>query len=278
KVAIQHHHAHIASCMAENGIHERVIGIAWDGTGYGADGQIWGGEFLVCDFGGFRRAAHFRYVPLVGGDRAARQGWRTAAAYLYEAFGGDYERAAGLIRDAASPAWWKTFDRLLANPPIRTSSCGRLFDAVAALTGVCRESSFEGEAAMLLEAAARGDADVEAYPFGFVAGVIDTAPMIRRIVEEYGAGVDRGAIAAAFHRTMAEIMKTVSIRLRGETGLNRICLSGGTFQNATLLSHALPLLRAAGFEVFQHSGVPANDGGLSLGQAVIASRHWKAKS
>ena len=256
--------------MAENGIQDSVIGIAWDGTGYGTDGQIWGGEFLICNFEGFRRAAHFRYVPLIGGDRAAREGWRTAAAYLYEAFGEDYDCAARIIRDAASPAWWRSFDQLLARPMIRTSSCGRLFDAVAALTGVCRESSFEGEAAMLLEAAAVQAS--EGYPFVIEDGVVDTRPMIRRIAEQYGAGVERGVIAGAFHRTLAEIMKAVCLRLRDQTRLNSVCLSGGTFQNATLLSYALPLLRGAGFEVFQHSRVPANDGGLSLGQAVIAAR------
>ena len=280
KLAIQHHHAHVVSCMAENGLHDPVIGIAWDGTGYGSDGQIWGGEFLICNFDGFRRAAHFRYVPLIGGDRAAREGWRAAAAYLFEAFGDDYHRASQIIRGAASPAWWKTFDQLLRQPAIRTSSCGRLFDAVAALTNFCRHSSFEGEAAMLLEAAAAYAG--EAYPFliedslvangGPVESVIDTRPMIRRIVEQCTAGVDRGVIAGAFHRTLAEIIRTVCLRLRDQTGLNSVCLSGGAFQNATLLSYALPLLRGAGFEVFQHSRVPANDGGLSLGQAVIAAR------
>jgi hydrogenase maturation protein HypF len=275
KIGVQHHHAHIASCMAENGLDEPVIGIAWDGTGYGTDAQIWGGEFLVCDFTGFRRAAHLRYVPLIGGDRASREGWRPAAAHLFDAFGDDYPPLAGVIRQAASTAWWKTFDQLLARHSVQTSSTGRLFDAVAALSGICMESTYEGEAAMLLEAAATGSHSEEIYPFlvneSQSPWTVDTRPIIKNIAQQCIDGLDPRGIAAAFHRTLAHIIKAVSARLRDETRLNTVCLSGGTFQNATLLSHVLPLLRAEGFEVFQHSRVPANDGGISLGQAVIAA-------
>jgi hydrogenase maturation protein HypF len=283
KIAVQHHHAHIASCMAENGLTDPVIGIAWDGTGYGTDGQIWGGEFLICDFHGFRRAAHLRYVPLVGGDRASRETWRAAAAHLYDAFGEEYPHAAGELRRAANPSlrgvtadsWWQAFDRMLAHPAVLTSSAGRLFDAVAALTGTCFESSFEGEGAMLLEAAVSKSTAEEVYPFEIDAGIspwtIDTRPIIRKIAAECSTEHRRGAIAETFHRTLGHIIRTLSVRLREETGLNTVCLSGGTFQNAALLASALPLLRAEGFQVFQHSRVPANDGGLSLGQAVIAA-------
>ncbi|MDQ6666136.1 MAG: carbamoyltransferase HypF, partial [Acidobacteriota bacterium] len=162
RIALQHHHAHIASCMAENGIREKTIGIAFDGTGYGADGQIWGGEFLICDYSGFERAAHLRYVPLIGGDRAVRDGYRMAAAHLHDAFGGAYRERELPLWDAAAASTWKIFDRLLERPSLLTSSCGRLFDAVSSLAGVCQSSGYEGEAAMLLENASSGRA--EPYP------------------------------------------------------------------------------------------------------------------
>ena len=282
KIAVQHHHAHIASCMAENGIREPVIGVAWDGTGYGTDGEIWGGEFLICDFTGFERAAHLRYVPLIGGDRAAREGWRMAAAHLFDAFGPDYPSVDNKVRSAASPAWWNTFDRLLMRPAPRTSSCGRLFDAVSALAGICLRSSFEGEAAMLLEASASGVEDGEIYPYEIDTScppwTVDTRPMIRTIAAECASNHSAGVIAGTFHRTLGHMIKTLSVRLRHKTSLKKICLSGGTFQNATLLSHVLPMLRGEGFEVFLHSRVPANDGGISLGQAVVAASALKARS
>jgi hydrogenase maturation protein HypF len=257
-----------------------VIGIAWDGTGYGTDGQIWGGEFLICDFGGFRRAAHLRYVPLMGGDRAARECWRAAAAHLHDAFGDGYGSSVELIRDAAPASWWKTFDRMLGGHSVRTSSAGRLFDAVAALTGICFESSYEGEAPMLLEAAAAGSNAGTVYPFEIDKGgsswTVDTRPIMRNVARERASGHNPKHIACAFHRTLGHIMKTLSVSLRDETGINAVCLSGGTFQNSVLLSEALPLLRAEGFEVFQHSRVPANDGGVSLGQAVIAATALRA--
>jgi len=275
KIAVQHHHAHIAACMAENGIREPVIGVAWDGTGYGTDGAVWGGEFLVCDYSGFERAAHLRYVPLIGGDRAAREGWRMAAAHLYDAFGPAYPTAAEPIRGLASPAWWKTFDQLLTRPAPQTSSCGRLFDAVSALTGICPQSSFEGEGAMLLEAAAAGCDYDDAYPFAICEDgapwTIDTRPTIRAIAAERATGHHPNRIASTFHGTLGHMIKTLSVKLRDKTGLNKVCLSGGSFQNATLLSHVLPMLRNEGFDVFLHSRVPANDGGISLGQAVIAA-------
>jgi hydrogenase maturation protein HypF len=280
KIGVQHHHAHVASCMAENGIDQPVIGIAWDGTGYGTDGQIWGGEFLICDFDGFRRAAHLRYVPLVGGDRTARECWRAAAAHLLDSHGDNYSSAAEIIRHAAPPSWWKTFDQMLTRPGIRTSSAGRLFDAVAALTGICLESSYEGEGAMLLEAAASESRSDAVYPFSIDPQeriwTVDTRPIIQSIARERTFRHNPKDIARAFHRTLGHIMKALSVSLRDETGINTICLSGGTFQNAVLLSEALPLLRAEGFDVFQHSRVPANDGGVSLGQAVIAATALRA--
>ena len=278
KIAVQHHHAHIVSCMAENGVREKVIGIAFDGTGYGSDGQIWGGEFLICDYEGFERAAHLRYVPLIGGDRAVREGYRMAAAHLHDAFGSAYRDHDLPVWNAAPASTWKIFDRLLERPNLLTSSCGRLFDAVSALAGVCQSSGYEGEAAMLLENAAENfgaGSDAEPYPFSIEQGsfpwVIDTRPMIRRVTHEVAGGCTSAQISGCFHDSIANMMETVCLGLRERTGIEKICLSGGTFQNFTLLRGALDRLGRRGFQVFTHAKVPPNDGGLSLGQAVVAA-------
>ena len=267
RVAVQHHHAHIASCMAENYLRERVIGVAFDGTGYGSDGQIWGGEFLVSDYDDFERAAHLRYVPLVGGDRAARESARMAAAFLHDAFGPGF-RAIPL---GLPEARWKIFEQLFTRPGLRTSSCGRLFDAVSAIAGVCRESSYEGEAAMLLEAAC---APYEEGEYAFAVGEngeIDTRPLIRALAADAVAGAAAGVMAARFHNTMARVIERVVAAIAERTGLRNVCLSGGTFQNTTLVTRVVPLLEARGFQVYTHRQVPPNDGGLSLGQAAVAA-------
>ena len=194
KIAVQHHHAHLASCMAENGVSGTVIGVAFDGTGFGTDGQIWGGEFLLCDYRGFERCAHLRYVALPGGDRAARQGWRMASAHLRDALGPDYRRLHLPCWDAASPSTWNVIDKLIAKPAILTSSCGRLFDAVSALCGISNESNYEGESAMLLEAAAsRADSRSDGtYDFGLnrqtTPWTIDTRPLVAQIAREISSG------------------------------------------------------------------------------------------
>ena len=213
RIAVQHHHAHIASCMAENYLSERVIGVAFDGTGYGTDGQIWGGEFLVCDFRGFERAAHLRYVPLVGGDRAAREARRMAAAFLHDAFGPGWRGIDLGIPEVR----WKLYEQLFAKPGLRTSSCGRLFDAVSAIAGVCGESSYEGEAAMLLEAACAPGEEGE-YPFALEGDEIDTRPLIRAVAADAIAGASPGVIAARFHATMARMVERVCAELRERTG------------------------------------------------------------
>jgi hydrogenase maturation protein HypF len=274
KIAVQHHHAHIASCMAENGVHEPVIGIAFDGAGYGSDGEVWGGEFLICGYEGFERAAHLRYVPLIGGDRAAREGWRMAGSYLFDALGEDFRGANLSLWNEAPEGAWKNFDRLVRGPGVRTSSCGRLFDAVSAITGICPASSYEGEAAMRLESAA-GPASEEVYPITIDEGrwpwQVDARPMISAIAGECARGYSAGGIAATFHQSIGTMMKSLCIRLREKTALNKVCLSGGTFQNVRLLHSAVPLLRASGFEVFTQTRIPSNDGGISLGQAAIAA-------
>jgi hydrogenase maturation protein HypF len=274
KVAVQHHHAHIASCMAENGLREPVIGIAFDGTGYGPDGHVWGGEFLICDYRGFRRAAHLRYVPLAGGDRTAREPFRMAAIHLMDAFGDRLPLPDLPLWGTASGSFWKNFGAVVQKTRLMTSSCGRLFDAVAGIAGVCLRATYEGEAAMLLEAA--GDADEEPIAMELVGDSIDTRPLIREIARRITAGASVAAVSNALHTSLAHMMRLVCVRLREDAGIMKVCLSGGTFQNCRLLSSAVPLLCQEGFEVFLHSRVPANDGGISLGQAAVAAAYLRS--
>jgi hydrogenase maturation protein HypF len=301
KIAVQHHHAHIASCMAENHLRGTVIGVALDGTGYGTDGKIWGGEFLAADFAGFERRAHFRYVPLPGGDAAVRQPWRMALSYLRDAFGAELP-AVACLRDIPVKTL-ALVDHMIAIglQSVETSSCGRLFDAVAALIGLGNEVSFEGEAAIALENCAAPDVD-ERYPFeisGDRPMVLDFRPMIRGIVGDLDATEDipgakahhvfapplsglkprpiseakstTSVISARFHNTIAEAVLETCCRIRERDQLNRVCLSGGTFQNVYLSERLAAGLERLGFGVFWHSAVPANDGGIALGQAVIAN-------
>ncbi len=276
KIGVQHHHAHIASCMAENGIDGKVIGVAFDGTGFGADGKIWGGEFLAADFAGFERRAHLRYIPLAGGDTAVREPWRLALSYLLDTFGA---RAESLDL----PLWRSVPSKKLAAVramierrinTVETSACGRLFDAVASIAGLRDEVNFEAQAAIELEMSAVPGVDAQ-YPFEISHGEpwqIDFRPCIEAIVGDVAARKAVGRIAAAFHNTVARVVVEVCRRLRDAEGIGRVCLSGGTFQNAYLLERTVSGLRANGFEVFLHAQVPPNDGGISLGQAVIANR------
>ncbi len=275
KIAVQHHHAHIAACMAENGLRERVIGVAFDGTGLGADGQIWGGEFLLCDFAGFERAAHLRYTPLPGGDRAAREPWRMAAAHLFEALGSEYQKIDLPCWHQTTPANWRVLERLLQKPTLLTSSCGRLFDAVSSSCGISQQSSYEGESAMLLEAAAALHESDETYDFDLqtdcLPWIVDPRNMLVHIAHAVSSGQSVQLVSRCFHNSIARMIEVVCDRLRERNGLDKVCLSGGTFQNFTLLTRTVELLRRAGFEVFLHAKVPPNDGGISLGQAVIAA-------
>jgi hydrogenase maturation protein HypF len=270
KIAVQHHHAHIASCMAENGLAGEVIGVAFDGTGYGTDGAIWGGEFLVAGYGGFHRRAHLRYIPLAGGDAAVRQPWRPALAYLMDTFG------AGAPFEAAPPEHIRVVRRMIAAGvnSTSTSSSGRLFDAVASLAGLRQEVNFEGQAAIELEMIAEvGCAEV--YPYGIDGEgpwELGFRPAIESIVRDVSSGVARGRVAAKFHNALAAATVEVCGRIAGETALRRVCLSGGTFQNMRLLGSIVAGLRARGLEVFLHARVPPNDGGIALGQAAIAAR------
>jgi len=312
---VQHHHAHIAACMAEHGLTEPVIGVAFDGTGYGADGHIWGGEFLVCDYAGFRRAAHLAYVPLPGGDAATRRPYRIAWSQLHHAYGTvevDVPALRGLSQMERRIVQQQIEKGL--NAPL-TSSMGRLFDAVSALVGVRHEVNYEAQAAIELEMLAAEGVE-EAYPWDYqpsppapfsltgrggdndglpssygvqsaaravrsapcggerpgerVEYRIDPAPLIRAIVADLQAGVSAPIISARFHNAIAEMIRAVCLLIREQTGLNQVCLSGGVFQNITLLGGTWDRLQAVGFEVFIHRRVPANDGGIALGQAMIA--------
>jgi hydrogenase maturation protein HypF len=276
RVAVQHHHAHLASCMADNGLDGRVIGVIFDGTGLGSDGTIWGGEFLVGGYDGFHRAAHFRQVPLPGGDAAVREPYRMALAYLYDAFGADlFELPVPWLVQLGSEER-SLFLRMLArriNSPL-TSSCGRLFDAVAALAGVRLRVSYEGQAAMELEGRAEECDTGRAYPFAVLhrhdSTEVDFRLMVRALVEDLAAQVPLAEMARAFHNTVAAAVANVCDRVRSETGLNRVVLSGGVFQNRLLSEESCRLLEAGGFQMFTHRLVPPNDGGLALGQAMIA--------
>jgi hydrogenase maturation protein HypF len=279
--AVQHHHAHIASCMAEHGLsgQRRVLGVAFDGTGYGLDGAIWGGEFLLADYASFQRAAHLKYIPLPGGDEAIRRPYRVALAHLWAA-GLPWDEALPAVT-AASPTEKRVIAQLLTQGvnTVPTSSSGRLFDAVAALAGVRQEINYEAQAAIELE----NLVDLEtrdAYTFprpcpsdkGTEQGLlIDPAPVIRDVVADVRQGIPPGLIAARLHNGVARMVRDVCVWLREEHQLNEVVLSGGVFQNVTLLSRAIPLLQEAGFTTYTHHHVPPNDGGLSLGQAVIAA-------
>jgi hydrogenase maturation protein HypF len=273
-IEVQHHHAHIAGVLAEHGrdLSERAIGIAFDGTGYGADGAIWGGEVLIANALGFRRFAHLKYVPLPGGDSSIKRPYRTALAHLW---------AAGIAWDEALPCVAQTpsIERRVLRQQLEknlncapTSSMGRLFDAVAALIGIRQTVTYEAQAAIEMEALC-DEAVRDTYAFVLAGAdpvVIDPAPMWREMVSDVKAGVPVATMAAKAHNAVAQLIVDLSVRAREETGLNLVAMSGGVFQNARLMALTAPKLRDAGFEVLTHTKVPPNDGGLSLGQAVIA--------
>lgn len=283
RVAVQHHHAHIASCLAENGVDRPVIGVAWDGTGYGADGRAWGGEFLVADLARFERVGHFELVPLPGGEAAIREPWRMAAAFLGAAYGETGANPDLAFVRRLDTAAWRVLSRAVArglNAPV-TSSAGRLFDAVASLLGLCDRATFEGQAAMALEAAAEARADMT-YAARLVEGddglVVRTTDIVRGVVDDLLCEVPVSKISARFHATLAEVMAQTCDRIRARSGVTAVALSGGVFQNAWLLEAAVTTLEAHGFEVYSHRQAPPNDGGLALGQAAVAARRLAERS
>jgi hydrogenase maturation protein HypF len=271
-ITVQHHHAHIVSCMAEHGIDAPVIGVSFDGTGYGDDNTVWGGEFLVCDRGSYTRKGYLSPVAMPGGDRAIRQPWRMAFSYLYAAFGDRW--------NTLPFPFVKRLDRTTADMVItaickginspHTSSAGRLFDAVSALIGLCNENSYEAEAAMRLESSIAPR--VNDFYSCDIDLVVDTHAIIRAVVEDIIHGVDVPVISARFHNTIVEIIFRVTEKLRDETGINSTVLSGGVFQNRYILSNTERALSSRSFTVYSPESIPANDGGIALGQLVVAAK------
>jgi hydrogenase maturation protein HypF len=286
-VGVQHHHAHIAAVMAENGLEGEVIGLAMDGTGYGLDGTVWGGEVLRASAAEFTRLGHLAYVALPGGDAAVEHPVRTAWAFLVMAYGEEEAarhcvgRMAGT--SAGDRAFWSQLIAKRVNAP-QACGMGRLFDAVSVLADVCESSTYEGQAAVELEGAA-GEAPDDLAPYEFAmaaetpsrAWVIDTAPVIRGVVADVEAGRPRPQTSARFHATAAAMLREAAQRARRESGLTRLALAGGCFANDRLVRGLAPALEADGFQVYAHREVSPSDGGIALGQAYVAAARLRAE-
>jgi hydrogenase maturation protein HypF len=273
-VGVQHHHAHIASCMVDNGIVEPVIGVAFDGSGFGPDGTVWGGEFIIARLDGFERVGRIEPLPMPGGELAIRKPYRLAIAYLHRLLGyvpelpfvsGISEEERGVIIQQLEQG---------INAPL-TSSCGRLFDAVSALLNIRKTITFEGQAAIELEMLSQQNGEAQGYPYGLIEhdGMrqVRVRPLLDAILSDIGSGVSVQEIGLRFHETIARVIRDVVTRIAKETGISLVALSGGCFQNRLLLRRTLPLLTGAALEVLIHRQVPCNDGGIALGQAAIAS-------
>ncbi len=279
-VSVQHHHAHVVSCMADNDIEGPVLGVAWDGTGYGTDGNVWGGEFLLADTGSFERVAYFRPFKLPGGDQAIREPRRVALGLLHELFGevGFEQKAPGIVLESFSGSELRVLRQMLVkglNSPW-TTSAGRIFDAVASLTNLRQTCTYEGQAAMELEYAIEGGEKAGSYPFRLNEPVesgivVDWASTFTALIEDIGRRVSVGKIAARFHNTLVEVIWQVAERV----GEEKVALTGGCFQNLYLTERTVRGLESRGFRAYWHQRIPPNDGGLCLGQAVVAARMQK---
>jgi len=271
-VQVQHHHAHIASCMVEHRLDEQVIGVALDGTGYGSDGNTWGSEFLVCDLNDFVRFTHFEYLPMPGGDAAAEEPWRMGISYLFKVFGQDFRDLDLPVIHEIDPGKIDLIIQMIGkniNCPL-SSGAGRLFDAVASLLNLVQMATFQAEGPMRLEAIIQPYCR-ESYPFR-IGQTICFDETIRGIVEDIRQKVDASTISARFHNTIIlTIFETVSI-IRRKEGINKVVLSGGVFQNKYLLEGTISMLEETDFEVYSHASVPTNDGGIALGQLAVASK------
>lgn len=269
---VQHHYAHVASVMAEHGLKNKVIGIAFDGTGYGPDGNIWGSEFMIADCQTFERVAHFKYIPLPGGDKSVLEPWRTAVSYLRVIYGDDFLNLdipfVKALDKVKTNLLLSAMDKGI-NVPL-SCSAGRLFDAVSALTGICANPTFHAEAPMRLEAAV-DEAIEEAYSYEFSGDEINLFPMIRQIVKDIQDLKNNSEIAAKFHNTLVKLIVEKCIEIRGQKGISDVALSGGTFQNKYLLGNVENKLTGEGFHVYSNVQVPANDAGIALGQMYIAA-------
>ena len=276
-VMVQHHHAHIASCMAEHGLDEKVIGVAFDGTGYGTDGNIWGSEFMICDLNDFTRLTHFEYIPMPGGDSATEEPWRIAVSWLYKVYGRsflnlDIPLLYEIDRDKIEIII-RMIDKNI-NCPL-TCGAGRLFDAVASILGLVQVATYQAEGPMRLESLVQNDCS-DCYPY--IRGeTISFDKTLLAIVEDLHNNIEKMTIATKLHNTIIlSIFDTVS-SIRSKEGINKVILSGGVFQNKYLLTRTIGLLRKSNFEVYSHISVPANDGGLALGQLAVASKRRELK-
>jgi len=279
QVGVQHHHAHAVSCMAEHNLREPVIAVTFDGTGYGLDWTIWGGEFLIATEKDFQRVGHLKYLPLPGGDVAVKEPYRMALSYLYDAYGDellnlDIPFVKNVERKKATLILQMI--RKNINSPL-TSSCGRLFDAVSALIGIRREVSYEAQAAIELEMLAhRAEEEFQFYSYRIDESngisIINLREMFREITTELHGEFDVGALSAKFHNTVAKLTVDMCEKIRGEYHLDKVVLSGGCYQNRYLLGKTVSLLYAHNFNPYFQCRVPTNDGGICLGQAVIANQ------
>ena len=276
-VSVQHHHAHIASCMAEHHLDEKVIGVALDGTGFGDDGMIWGAEFLLCDLSGYSRISHFEYLPQPGGDLATEEPWRMAVSYLYKVFGSDLANLELPFLKNIEPEKIATVIRMIdrkINCPM-TSSAGRLFDAVASILNLCQVSSFQAEGPMLLESKVQ-PGNTGCYPFT-IDQTISFDKTVRGIVEDVKHGTPVAATATKFHNTIISVIFESVKTIRMKEGIDKVVLSGGVFQNKYLLEGTISLLEKNHFKVYAHAAVPTNDGGIALGQLSVASKRREQK-
>jgi hydrogenase maturation protein HypF len=271
-IRIQHHHAHLAACMAEHGLDEKVIGFSLDGVGYGSDGNIWGFEVMECDLLDFERKVHLEYVPQPGGDMANFEPWRMALAYLHKYVDKDLESIELPFIQKIDHEKIRIIKAAIENninSPL-TSSAGRLFDAVAALTGICNQSSFHAEAPMRLENM-MDLSETGYYDFAF-DDIIDPRLLINGIVRDLLKKVPVQKISTRFHRSIVEVIIQIAGKLKAESGINKVVLSGGTFQNRFILSECEKKLQNINFQVYTHRKFPGNDGGIALGQLIIAAK------
>lgn len=286
-VGVQHHHAHIAACLADNDVRQPVIGVAFDGSGYGSDGRIWGGEFMLADYRDFQRVGHLAYVPMPGGSAAIKEPWRMAFAYLHQIYGDDAPRLDIEFVKTIEPRQQAILGNMIrqqVNAPL-TSSVGRLFDAISALLGICRHAAYEGQAAIEMQAAAEHylqgltTAETGMMSYEFDISEQQNAPyyqiqphrLFAQIIAEMQNATPIARIAARFHLTVAAMIVTMCERLRERFRIGQVALSGGVFQNRLLREQAVRQLQQAGFEVLLPRRVPLHDGNISFGQAVIAA-------
>jgi hydrogenase maturation protein HypF len=271
-IQVQHHHAHIASCMAEYNLDEKVIGVSFDGIGYGADKKIWGGEFFICDLEDFERPFHFEYMPMPGGDKATEEPWRMAVSYLYKCFGKEFLDLKipfiTTLKEDETNLVLQAIDKKI-NAPL-TSSAGRLFDAVAAIAGLCTHADFHAEAPMRLESAIDKSCG-DPYPFT-LAEKISFTETIHTIVDDLRKNVHPSIVAAKFHNTIISVIFATVTKLAERAGIRNVVISGGTFQNRYILERIETMLEENACKVFSPHQVPANDGGIALGQLAIAAK------